>query len=240
MIDIALVRTIGAFALDAAFQVPADGVTAIWGASGSGKTSLLRAIAGLDRAKGRVAIGSDVWQDGKQFVPVHKRRVGYVFQEPSLLSHLNVAGNLDYAAKRAIGTTDRSAIIDALGIGNLLARSVTKLSGGERQRVALARALMAAPRLLLMDEPLSSLDAAAKDEILPLIKTLSRDHTLPILYVSHDPAEVAALADHVLRLDAGRVHEATVADASLTGLSQAEIEDLALAALRLGLSRQRG
>lgn len=240
MIEVALTRSLGAFSLDAAFQVPGEGITAIWGPSGSGKTSLLRAIAGLDRAHGRVVVQDDAWQDGRRFVPVHNRRVGYVFQELSLLSHLSVDGNLDYAAKRAAVTADRTAIIASTGIGRLLDRSIGKLSGGERQRVALARAMMASPKVLLMDEPLSSLDGTAKAELLPVIKSLSNDHKLPILYVSHDPAEVAALADRVLRIEAGRVTAGSVPEASLAGRSQAEIEGLALAALRLGISQPQG
>ncbi len=226
-IDIALKGTAGRFAIDAAFTVPSSGVTAIWGASGSGKTTLLRAIAGLQRLSGHVRIGGAVWQDDNAFVPVHRRRVGYVFQEASLFSHLSVAENIDYGRRRAGGEMP-----DLPGLKALLSRRVATLSGGERQRVALARAIAAKPVLLLMDEPLSSLDGAAKAEILPLIKQIGAH--MPILYVTHDAAEVAALADRVLHMADGRVTPGTKT-ASLEGLSEAEIRALAEAALKAGL-----
>ena len=235
MIEVALSGSAGAFAIDAAFTVPAMGITAIWGPSGAGKTTLLRAIAGLTRLSGRVAIGKDVWQDGKAFVPVHKRRVGYIFQEPSLLSHLTVAGNLVYGLKRAGVEVDFDGIVERLGIEPLLRRSVGKLSGGERQRVALARTLLGAPEILLMDEPLSSLDSGAKAEIIPLIASLGRD--LPVLYVSHDAYEIERLADRTLRMKDGRVVDepAVAFSAQLDGLSEAEVRALAAAALKAGL-----
>ncbi|HVZ28802.1 MAG TPA: ATP-binding cassette domain-containing protein [Asticcacaulis sp.] len=221
----------GGFALDAAFTVPAAGITAVWGPSGSGKTTLLRAISGLARLSGHVRIGDATWQDSRTFVSVHKRGVGYVFQEASLFPHLTVHGNLDYARKRSVAG-DFDSIVDLLHIRDLLSRGVGALSGGERQRVALARTLLSAPGLLLMDEPLSSLDTAAKADILPLIRQIGQ--RLPILYVSHDVSEVATLADRVLRIQAGQVMAAE-APASLAGLSDAQIRALAQAALAAGL-----
>jgi len=238
MIDVSLRGTVGAFAIDAAFTVPAQGVTAIWGPSGSGKTTLLRAIAGLTRLEGHVKIGDDVWQDARRFTPVHKRRVGYVFQEASLLPHLSVRGNLDFALKRNGGhAVDFDALVERLKLAPLLPRSVGKLSGGERQRVALARTLMSAPEILLMDEPLSSLDGEAKAEIVPMIATLSRDTALPVLYVSHDAYEIERLADRTLRLSRGRILDAPDAafDARLDGLNEGQIRALAEAALKAGI-----
>ncbi|CAL4866928.1 Sulfate/thiosulfate import ATP-binding protein CysA [Asticcacaulis sp. MM231] len=238
MIDVSLKGSAGAFVLDAAFSVPAQGVTAIWGPSGSGKTTLLRAIAGLTRLDGHVKIGADIWQDGSTFVPVHKRRVGYVFQEASLLTHLTVRGNLDFALKRNGGhTVDFSGLVARLKLEGLLKRSVTQLSGGERQRVALARTLLSAPEILLMDEPLSSLDSEAKAEIVPMIASLSRDTGVPVLYVSHDAYEVERLADRTLRMARGRIIDApaTTFDTSLDGLSEAQVRALAEAALKAGI-----
>lgn len=235
MIDVALTGQAGGFALDAVFSVPKTGITAIWGPSGAGKTTLLRAIAGLTRLDGRVAIGDTVWQDGKRFMPVHRRRVGYVFQEPSLLSHLSVAGNLLYGLKRSGTDADFDGTVERLGMESLLRRSVAKLSGGERQRVALARTLLAGPDILLMDEPLSSLDGDAKGEIIPLINAIGRD--LPIVYVSHDVYEIERLADRTLRMNAGRLTSTPAVDfaAQLEGLSDAEVRSLATAALKAGL-----
>jgi len=237
MIDVALRGSAGGFTLDAAFSVPAQGVTAIWGPSGSGKTTLLRAIAGLTRLEGHVRIGDDIWQDGKRFMPVHKRRVGYVFQEASLLPHLSVRGNLDFARRRNGGLDVDDTLIDRLKLRPLLGRSVGRLSGGERQRVALARTLMSAPEILLMDEPLSSLDGEAKAEIVPMIASLSRDTGLAILYVSHDAYEVERLADRILRLSKGRIIDTPEADfpAQLEDLSEAQIRALAEAALKAGI-----
>jgi len=238
MIEVSLKGSAGSFTLDGSFSVPAQGVTAIWGPSGSGKTTLLRAIAGLTRLEGHVRIGNDIWQDGKRFAPVHKRRVGYVFQEASLLPHLNVRGNLEFALKRNGGhTVDFDGWVERLKLPPLLSRSIHKLSGGERQRVALARTLLSAPKILLMDEPLSSLDSEAKAEIVPMIASLSRDTGLPVLYVSHDAYEIERLADRILRLSKGRIIDMpdTAFNASLTGLSDEQIRVLAEAALKAGL-----
>ena len=237
-IEVSLKGSAGAFTLDATFTVPARGVTAIWGPSGSGKTTLLRAIAGLTRLEGHVRIGDDIWQDGHCFLPVHKRRVGYVFQEASLLPHLSVHGNLDFAVKRNGGhSVDFDGLVERLKLSPLLSRSVGQLSGGERQRAALARTLLSAPEILLMDEPLSSLDGEAKAGIVPMIASLSRDTGLPVLYVSHDAYEVERLADRTLRISKGRIIDTPdiAFSASLDGLSETQIRTLAEAALKTGI-----
>jgi molybdate transport system ATP-binding protein len=232
---------LGAFALDAEFNVPASGVTALSGPSGSGKTSLLRCIAGLARLPGRLRVAGDVWQDESTFLPAHRRAIGVVFQEPSLLAHLSVRGNLDYGARRAAaGGTGFDSVVELLGLAPLLARSTTHLSGGERQRVALGRALLSQPRLLLMDEPLSSLDAASKAEILPYLDRLHRELSIPTLHISHDAGEIARLADHVLYMRDGRITPAPPGDLdaarrAVAAMSVAEKDRLALAALLAGL-----
>lgn len=182
------------------------GVTALFGASGSGKTTLLRLIAGLERASvGRVALGERVWQDDNHFVPTHQRPIGFVFQDARLFPHLTVAQNLAYGQRRAGAADDIAAMAERLGLTHLLARKPARLSGGEAQRVAIARALLTAPRLLLMDEPLSALDPARRAEILPYLERLHAEAEIPIVYVSHSFAEVARLADHLVLLEAGRV-----------------------------------
>jgi molybdate transport system ATP-binding protein len=198
------------FSLDVDLNLPETGVTALFGPSGSGKTTLLRAIAGLERAAGRLAVNGELWQDDANFLPTHRRPIGYVFQEASLFRHLSVRGNLEYGQRRARtpvtrpASADFSSIINLLGIDALLDRKPEFLSGGERQRVAIARALLTQPRLLLMDEPLAALDLARKQEILPYLERLCRELEIPILYVSHAPDEVARLADYLVVLDAGR------------------------------------
>ena len=236
---------LGGFWLEAAFSLPAEGVTAVIGPSGSGKTSLLRCIAGLTRLPGALKVEGDVWQDDSHFLPPHRRPVGMVFQEASLLSHLTVAGNLAYARKRATGAEAiaYNEVIELLGLGPLLARATANLSGGERQRAALGRALLTQPRLLLMDEPLAGLDGASKAEITPYLARLCEALSIPVLYVSHDLGEVARLADQVLVMRGGRVIEtrgntkraADQAALTLAALGADEIRTLALAALRAGL-----
>lgn len=196
-------------ALDIDLDLPARGITALTGPSGSGKTTCLRVIAGLERVPGaRVCFGHETWQEANNFVPPHRRALGYVFQEASLFSHLTVAGNLAFGRKRTAAhkrPLDTDEVADMLGIAGLLGRKPDLLSGGERQRVAIARALLAAPRLLLMDEPLAALDWARKQEILPYLERL-RDHlSIPIVYVSHAADEVARLADHLVLLGGGKV-----------------------------------
>jgi molybdate transport system ATP-binding protein len=207
-IAITLKGDLGAFHLDVDFAVPMHGITALFGPSGCGKTSILRAVAGLNHLRGRIAIGSEVWQDQARFVPTHKRPLGYVFQEASLFPHLSVRQNLMYGEKRAKRTEKHirfDDIIDLLGIGHLIDRSPIHLSGGERQRVSIGRALLSQPQLLLMDEPLSALDRMAKDEILPYLEALHANLKVPILLVSHDISEVERLADHLVLLKEGRL-----------------------------------
>jgi len=201
---------LGAFAIDVAFEAPGRGVTALFGPSGCGKTTVLRCVAGLQRLDGRFALGGDVWQDGGRFRPVHKRPIGYVFQEANLFAHMSVRANLLYGHRRTVGrgvpeTIREGEVVELLGIGRLLDRSPQNLSGGERQRVAIGRALLAQPRLLLMDEPLAALDRFSKDEILPYLERLHEVLSVPVLYVSHDIAEVERLADHLVLLRDGRV-----------------------------------
>ncbi len=202
MIEVDVRKRLGDFTLDAAFEAP-EGVTALFGKSGSGKTSLINAIAGLLRPDdGRIAVGDDVLFDRARRVdiPAWRRRVGYVFQDARLFPHMSVARNLAYG-----GRHDRDHVIEMLGLEALLDRRPAALSGGERQRVALGRALMSGPRLLLMDEPLSALDEARKAEILPWLERLRDEVRLPILYVSHATSEVARLATTVVVFENGRV-----------------------------------
>ena len=207
-IELDIAHAFPEFSLTAALTLPGQGVTALFGPSGSGKTTLLRCIAGLEKARGaRLVVNGEVWQDGDFFLPVHKRSLGYVFQEASLFPHLSVRRNLDYGSQRSggSGAVDRQGILDLLGITHLLDREPGRLSGGERQRVAIARALLTSPKLLLMDEPLAALDTQRKREILPYLERLHGTLSIPILYVSHAPDEVARLADHLVLLEQGRV-----------------------------------
>ncbi|MBP0614167.1 molybdenum ABC transporter ATP-binding protein [Jiella sp. KSK16Y-1] len=211
----------GSFWIEAAFSAPARGVTALFGPSGSGKTSILRAIAGLERLEGHVRAGETIWQDEGRFVATHRRAVGYVFQEASLFAHLGVEENLLYGARRSPGGVDaamRREVADLLGLDHLKSRSVADLSGGERQRVAIGRAILSRPRVMLMDEPLSGLDNRAKGEILPFIERLAGALDLPILYVSHDIAEIERLADRIVLVEAGRVRASGPLNQALTDI----------------------
>ena len=208
-VDVALKR--GSFALDARFTAEA-GLTALFGRSGSGKSTIVDLIAGLARPdRGRIAIDGTVLVDTTEGVrlPVHRRRVGYVFQEARLLPHLTVRGNLGFGRffnrQERANPAEFDAIVAMLGLEPLLDRRPAGLSGGERQRVAIGRALLAKPRVLLMDEPLSALDESRKREILPYVERLRDEAGLPIVYVSHSVAEVARLASTVVMLEAGRV-----------------------------------
>lgn len=201
---------IGEFALDVDVTAP-PGLTVLFGPSGSGKTTLVNAVAGLLRPdEGRIAAGDWVLMDSatRLWLPPHRRRLGYVFQEGRLFPHLSVRQNLLYGrwfAPRTARGESLSRVIEMLGIGPLLDRRPGALSGGEKQRVAIGRALLAAPRLILADEPLAALDEARKAEILPYFERLRDEVAVPILYVSHSSAEVARLATSVIALRNGRV-----------------------------------
>ncbi len=210
MLSVDIAKTLGEFSLAAAFDSE-SAVTALFGPSGSGKTSIVNMIAGLVRPdRGRIAVDGKTLYDSNAGidVPAHQRRIGYVFQDGRLFPHLSVARNLDYGRwMTGIARDDAQAkrVIDLLDIGHLLTRRPGALSGGERQRVALGRALLMRPRLMLLDEPLASLDAARKREILPYFQRLRDETRLPMVYVSHDATEVKTLANRVVRVDAGRV-----------------------------------
>lgn len=196
------------FFLDIDTQFSSVGLTAIYGASGAGKTTLLRCIAGLNYLpQGECRLGDEVWQSGKYFVPAHRRPVGYVFQNASLFPHLSVKKNLAFAARRACGPTkiDRNDLLELLDIQNLLHRYPSGLSGGEQQRVAIARTLLVQPKLLLMDEPLSSVDEVRRQMILPYLEKLRDYLAIPIFYVTHAFEEVMRLADNIALLEKGQI-----------------------------------
>jgi molybdate transport system ATP-binding protein len=215
-LDVDIVHRQGAFALEACFG-SAGRLTALFGPSGSGKTSLINIIAGLARPqRGRVAVDGRVLVDTEQniFVSAHRRRIGMVFQDARLFPHMSVAANLRYGqffTPKSERYVEHDAVVDLLGIGHLLHRRPSGLSGGEKQRVAIGRALLASPKLLLMDEPLASLDEARKAEILPYIERLRDETRIPIVYVSHSVAEVGRLASDVVTLSNGKVTAAAPA-----------------------------
>lgn len=221
------------FELDIDINIPGQGITAIFGGSGSGKTSLLRCIAGLEKnATGSLKVNDELWQDTSVFVATHKRSLGYVFQEASLFEHLTAMGNLRYAIKRSTQTTNPALlaqVVSVMGIESILSQFPQQLSGGEKQRVAIARALLSQPKLLLMDEPLASLDTPRKLEILPYLERLRSSFNIPILYVSHAVDEIVRLADHLVIMDQGKV------------LAQGGITELfSRADLPLGVSNEVG
>lgn len=222
------------FAVD--LDLPDTGVTVLLGASGSGKTTLLRCMAGLEQpAQGYFAINGYVWQDSAKrlFVPTHQRSLGYVFQEANLFPHLNVAGNLRFGLKRTreVQTNnDRlTAVTELLGINQLLDRMPERLSGGEKQRVAIARALVLNPAILLMDEPLASLDSRRKQEVMPYLIKLQQEFKLPIVYVTHSQQEAAQLADTLVLLENGQVQAVGGVAETLGRLDLALAKDMAAA-----------
>lgn len=197
------------FRLDVKFCIPKCGLTVLFGPSGCGKTTLLRAIAGLEKqAKGYIGLGNEIWLNSELnlFVPTYQRHIGYVFQEPSLFEHLNVYENLCFGLKRSRpkdGAERLQHAIHLLGIEDLLTRSIDELSGGEKQRCAIARALCLRPKILLMDEPLSALDQARKNEIIPWLIKVKEELSIPILYVTHSLDELLKLGDYVITLHQG-------------------------------------
>jgi molybdate transport system ATP-binding protein len=204
-------RRLGDFRLDVAFEAAADGVTALFGPSGAGKSQTLAAVAGALRPDaGRIALDDHVLFDAaaRIDVPMDRRAIGWVFQDGRLFPHLSVEANLRYGARRARGRDAGvrfEEVVTTLGVAPLLSRRPAGLSGGERQRIAIGRALLSQPRLLLMDEPLATLDAGRRSEILPYLERLKSVYRLPIVYVTHAVAEVVRLADRLVVLDQGRV-----------------------------------
>ncbi|MEL6059827.1 MULTISPECIES: molybdenum ABC transporter ATP-binding protein [unclassified Methylobacterium] len=233
-LDVTLRRS--AFTLEAAFEA-GPGLTALFGRSGSGKTTLIDLIAGLARPdRGRIVVDGVALVDTEAglFLPPHRRRIGVVFQDARLFPHLSVRTNLGYGrvfARQRSDPAQVDAVVEMLGIGHLLDRRPSGLSGGERQRIAIGRALLARPRLLLMDEPLSALDEARKAEILPYIERLRDEAGVPIVYVSHAVAEVARLATTVIVLETGRVAAAGPAEAILRRADLAPVHDAEAGAL---------
>jgi molybdate transport system ATP-binding protein len=210
MLSVDVEKQLGEFHLAAKFE--SDGrVTALFGESGSGKTSIINMIAGLVTPdRGRIALDGETLFDSAARIdmPAHRRRLGYVFQEARLFPHLTVARNLDYGRwMRRLPRDDaeRARIVELLNIGHLLSRRPGRLSGGERQRIAIGRALLARPRLLLLDEPLASLDRPRKLEILPYLARLRDEANVPMIYVSHQAGEIQRLASQVVGIEAGRV-----------------------------------
>lgn len=210
MLVVDVEKRLGEFDIAVKFESSGN-VTALFGPSGSGKTSVVNMIAGLVKPdRGRIVLDDTVLFDSaaRIDVPAHRRRIGYVFQEGRLFPHLTVAQNLDYGRwmnRVAADPAERERILSLLNIGHLLTRRPGKLSGGERQRVAFGRALLMNPRLLLLDEPLASLDRARKLEILPYLAKLRDEARVPMIYVSHQAGEIVKLASQVVRIEDGKV-----------------------------------
>jgi len=207
MLELDFSQQLGDLTLQVSQNLPAQGITAIFGLSGAGKTSLINAIGGLTRPdSGRIALNDRLLSDADKniFLPPEKRRIGYVFQDARLFPHYRVQGNLQYGMAASMrGQFDN--IVALLGIGPLLSRFPLTLSGGEKQRVAIGRALLTAPEILLMDEPLAALDLPRKRELMPYLEKLAKEVSIPILYVTHSLDEILRLADKVLVLDNGKV-----------------------------------
>jgi len=213
------------FSIEADFNIPDHGVLGIFGHSGSGKTTLLRCLAGLEKkAQGHIEFNKQNWLNASQNLSCQARNIGYIFQEDRLFPHLSVQKNIEYGSKRCIsGNTislDRKKLFELLNINHLLNRKPQQLSGGEKQRVALARALLKNPQIMLLDEPLASLDQKHKQEILPFLSCLHKELNIPMLYVSHSLEEVSLLCDHIIVIEQGRIqfdgglHEALVSPES--------------------------
>ncbi len=204
---IKLAQSLGNFSLSVDLSLPMSGITAIFGRSGSGKTTLVNLISGLSQPDtGRFTLGDSILLDTENGInrPPEKRNIGYVFQDARLFPHYHVEGNLLYGARNH-NPGQYQEVIELLDIGHLLRRYPAGLSGGEKQRVAIGRALLSSPQLLLMDEPLASLDLPRKKELMPLLERLAKEVKIPILYVSHSLNEILRLADHMVLLDQGKV-----------------------------------
>jgi molybdate transport system ATP-binding protein len=220
MLNVAVKKRRGSFSLDAQFELPTPGVVALFGRSGCGKSTLVNVIAGLlDADAGRVALDDIVLLDTERrlCVPPEHRRIGYVFQDARLFPHLSVAANLKYGERRAPRHhfVSLDTVAGLLDLGSLMDRRTHQLSGGERQRVAIGRALLSQPNMLLLDEPLASLDAARRDEVLPYLETLRDQLAIPMVYVSHNFDEVLRLATYVVLMESGK----TVAQGAVSEMS---------------------
>lgn len=208
MLQVHVCRRNGSFLLDVDFSVDAHQILAVHGPSGSGKTTLINLLAGLERPdSGHIVIGNRVLFDSATGIDVkpEARGIGYVFQDCRLFPHMTVASNLKYGRHQGGSRVDFEHIVALLGLGSLLRRRPGSLSGGEKQRVAIGRALLSGPRILLLDEPLSSIDRKRKDEILPFIRRLRKEFDMPIVYVTHAPDEIAKIADRSIRIENGRL-----------------------------------
>jgi molybdate transport system ATP-binding protein len=208
MIEVEIAKRLGSFALDARFAAAESGIVALFGRSGAGKTSIVNALAGLLRPdRGRIAVAGEALFDSARGIdlPPERRRVGYVFQDGLLFPHYSVRRNLLYGRRSGDASVGFDQVVSLLGLEMLLERKPDALSGGEKQRVALGRALLAEPRLLLMDEPLASLDPGRKAEILPFIERMRDEFRIPIVYVTHAMEEIVRLADTLVLLSEGRV-----------------------------------
>lgn len=207
MLSLNIMQQQGDHVLEVDLQIPAKGITAIFGVSGAGKTSLINAISGLTQPqRGRIQLHDRLLFDAEQKIalPPEKRRIGYVFQDARLFSHYRVRGNLQYGMAPKM-KAQFDSLVSLLGLEALLPRFPLSLSGGEKQRVAIGRALLTAPDMLLLDEPLASLDLPRKRELMPYLQKLAKQVEIPMLYVSHSLEEILQLADNVLVLDAGKV-----------------------------------
>lgn len=211
MLEVNVQKKLGSFSINVAFLVKAPGITALFGPSGSGKTSVINMVAGLLKPdQGQISVNGNTVFDSRRGidVPPNRRRLGYVFQDGRLFPHLSVKSNLTYGMK--LTRKDEQGVsfdkaVDVLDLGTLLHRRPAKLSGGEKQRVAIGRALLTNPSVLLMDEPLSSLDEARKSEIIPFVLRMQKEFLIPALYVSHSTDEISSLADHVVVIQSGEV-----------------------------------
>ena len=239
----AKVKREGGFELDVDVDFSDREVSALFGASGSGKSTLLRLLAGLDHIPGiRVRFNETIWQDEKTFVAPNQRHIGYVFQHLNLFPHLSISGNLDYAETRrqSGGGLSRQDVVQMLDLSSLLEKLPRQLSGGEQQRVAIARALLSNPDLMVMDEPLGSLDQAAKDRILPYLQRLHRSLEVPIIYVSHALDEILYFADTVFEIAAGKITGASpVIDFSVSGTHINQPEAAAIVSCRVKSENER-
>lgn len=207
MLKLNFKQYLGNLTLDISTEVPGQGITAIFGLSGAGKTSLINAVSGLTRPNsGQIILNDRILFDcsRKIYLPAEKRRIGYVFQDARLFPHYSTRGNLQYGMRDSM-KGQFNDIVELLGIGHLLKRFSSTLSGGEKQRVAIGRALLTGPELLLMDEPLASLDVPRKRELIPYLERLSKDVNIPILYVTHSMEEILRLAEQVIVLNSGKV-----------------------------------